>query len=1347
MTLSFNSSQEVIGFNSSGQETTDADRNGNTTHLYYNTNGTLNYITDTEGRTINFSYTSGLLTAISYPGATSGATRSISMSYSGGYLASVTDATGAVTSFAYDGNDNLDVITDPDGNSSWITYSSYSESPAAVGLQLGTDAYAQSNYAYAGAAASSGVPGALGDTTVTDPNSHVTTYVWNSSDLVIQSTDADSHTESATYDADNDVATGADAMSPTDTTTYNWDGSGDPTGTTEPANGTDTPAETYTNYSMSSGTVGYSYLPTSSVDAQGNCTYETYDANGNLTDTYAGEAKVTGSGSPYCSSTSTYTSKSSATYEGTGGSCTGAVTGEMCSSTDADGNTTDYAYDSNGNLDKVTPPSGSGLGVTNITDDASSRVVNVEDGDGSSGTPGTPEVVQTATTAVSSSGVSSRSVSFTYPTTAGDIIVLEVGSNAYSPQPSVSSVSGGGVSTWTLAKAASSSSVGDLEIWYGKTTGSTGSVTATMSAGASEVGLYALELTGAAAAVDVTGSHTGTSTTITSPSLTTTAKNDFVLLGANTSYHVTSSPSAPWTDYVGPQNTDSNYYMPLATQEATSTGSYSGSWHAGTSGYYETVGVAFKAAPQSTSYQYDADDRTTAVTYAGQLTCGVPQSISAVGSLDNGDGSGDSSLSVSPAHVGDEMVLSIIAGGNNHVSSISGGGVGSWARLQYNDAYTNDTELWAGTVTSTGSSTIGVSWASAIGSAWTELATQEFSSGAGSSTVWEPEAEGQSDNTASSTSMDFPTLSASAASALYVGYAFAPNPGTGGSTSGYTFDLTSADNVFAYDTNVSGSQFPVATQSPAAESWTVAAVLGAWPAVGADCIRYAYDPDGNLIMKADSTGTYTYSYDIDGHLSSMTNPSDADACSSSSKLGLVYGYDPAGNLTSSCDGLGTTTYAYDAANNLTSEVEPGGTSGCTVSPQNLTTGCTAFSYDNDNRRSEELFSGGASQTVTYWPNGEVKTIVGENSSATTETSFSYDYVSGTDDQDLVSSRVESDPGASATITYGYDADNRLTSAATSGGSTIDYYYDSAGNRCSSASTSTSAPYLCPTGTGDYTYNSGDQLTSGPAGSYTYDEDGNETASPSLTTLAYDPKNQNSSVTPSGGSAISMSYTGTGSDERTTDGSTTLVYGALGLHEIINGSTTTYFIRDNQGHLIGEHVGSTSYYYLTDVLSSVIAVINSSGSVQDRYAYDPYGQVSSSSGSLSNPIGFDGGYGDSTGLVKFGTRYYDPTTGRWTQLDPSGQDAGYAFATNDPITDEDIDGMSLWSDITSAADDVNDALTCATGVLDIGLGFYDASEGAELAVISGGVGVPVGAFLVAEGAYSIYDGIKSTDDSC
>jgi hypothetical protein len=68
---------------------------------------------------------------------------------------------------------------------------------------------------------------------------------------------------------------------------------------------------------------------------------------------------------------------------------------------------------------------------------------------------------------------------------------------------------------------------------------------------------------------------------------------------------------------------------------------------------------------------------------------------------------------------------------------------------------------------------------------------------------------------------------------------------------------------------------------------------------------------------------------------------------------------------------------------------------------------------------------------------------------------------------------------------------------------------------------------------------------------------------------------------------------------------------------VSGSST-YYLRDNDGNLLGERVGGSHYYYLTDALQSVVAVISGDGlTIGDRYGYDPYGSTTYHSGTVAN----------------------------------------------------------------------------------------------------------------------------------
>ena len=93
--------------------------------------------------------------------------------------------------------------------------------------------------------------------------------------------------------------------------------------------------------------------------------------------------------------------------------------------------------------------------------------------------------------------------------------------------------------------------------------------------------------------------------------------------------------------------------------------------------------------------------------------------------------------------------------------------------------------------------------------------------------------------------------------------------------------------------------------------------------------------------------------------------------------------------------------------------------------------------------------------------------------------------------------------------------------------------------------------------------------------------------------------------------------------------------------------------------------------------------DSSGNEVSRYDDDPYGRVinQQEQSGLNNPWKFAGGYLDSsTSLYKFGTRYYNPALGKWTQQGPVGGSLGdsnaanrYTYANDAPVNVTDQSG--------------------------------------------------------------------------
>jgi RHS repeat-associated protein len=446
-----------------------------------------------------------------------------------------------------------------------------------------------------------------------------------------------------------------------------------------------------------------------------------------------------------------------------------------------------------------------------------------------------------------------------------------------------------------------------------------------------------------------------------------------------------------------------------------------------------------------------------------------------------------------------------------------------------------------------------------------------------------------------------------------------------------------------------------------------------------NCLQLTFDADGELQSVADGQGGTLYHYDALGRQISKQPPGTSTP--------LAYGYDAADNLVSYSDSGGTVTYGYNAANQLINLSEPGGS--CTTTPTTL---CTTFDVNNDGYRTATHYPNGV--TMSQTPDASGRTVeVRATSGPTTLTDYQYSYLLAGQDTSQVQSMIDT---SGHQTNYGYNSFGQLTSAIESAAGTTTaawlYCYDSDGNR-TGVSTSTTPGASCATSPStSYGFNAADELTSqnGNATGWGYDANGNETSGIGATVRSaetYSSSDQLTGLT-SNGVATSFGYLGVGNGERTstTDGSGTTAYqsGQLGLANQTNSAASTYFTRDPDGQLVSlrQASGSTTshYYYLFDGTNSVVGLTDSTGVLADSYTYDPYGNLRTISETVSNPYRYTSGYFDQqTQMYKFGARYYDPSLGRFTQPDPSGQEANaYAYAADNPVNDSDPSGLIFGS---------------------------------------------------------------------
>jgi RHS repeat-associated protein len=94
----------------------------------------------------------------------------------------------------------------------------------------------------------------------------------------------------------------------------------------------------------------------------------------------------------------------------------------------------------------------------------------------------------------------------------------------------------------------------------------------------------------------------------------------------------------------------------------------------------------------------------------------------------------------------------------------------------------------------------------------------------------------------------------------------------------------------------------------------------------------------------------------------------------------------------------------------------------------------------------------------------------------------------------------------------------------------------------------------------------------------------------------------------------------------------------------------------QGQQHDEHLSvmmnDSSFYYLSDGLGSVRALIDEQANVVQSYEYDPFGVITYEYSKMENAYRFTGReYEDEFSQYYYRARYYDPASGRFTSRDP------------------------------------------------------------------------------------------------
>jgi RHS repeat-associated protein len=474
--------------------------------------------------------------------------------------------------------------------------------------------------------------------------------------------------------------------------------------------------------------------------------------------------------------------------------------------------------------------------------------------------------------------------------------------------------------------------------------------------------------------------------------------------------------------------------------------------------------------------------------------------------------------------------------------------------------------------------------------------------------------------------------------------------------------------------------------------------------------RREYDPDNDRVVKIvdPSNQATALQYDGNGNLHEVLLPNQSTT---------IYQYDSRNRLTERIDGLTKfESWTYDDPDNLytytdrrartTTTVNDGLGRPALVTFNDATTitptfdagdrllalvdsrnGNLGFSYDGLDRLTQSINGQNKAVNYTYDPAGRRATMIPDQ-----QATVNYNY----DNANRLTSIVQ----GSETVGIGYDNANRRSAVTLPNGVTEGYTWDNANEltkiayaksngtslgtlsygytqgRLVSQTGSFASQNLPAATTANGTFDANDKQTAFNNQVLTYDADGNLTGD-GVNVYTWDARNHLTQIKHGATITATFSYDALGRRISKTENGTAnhYLYDGLNPVEEWNGNTVNpiltglglderYARNDTDGRM----------YYLTDGLGSTRALTDTTGTIQNRYDYDPYGNGTQTptvpSTVFSNPYQYTGREHDQSGLYYNRARYYQPTMGRFVSEDPlqfGGRQINfYAYGYENPL---------------------------------------------------------------------------------
>ena len=478
----------------------------------------------------------------------------------------------------------------------------------------------------------------------------------------------------------------------------------------------------------------------------------------------------------------------------------------------------------------------------------------------------------------------------------------------------------------------------------------------------------------------------------------------------------------------------------------------------------------------------------------------------------------------------------------------------------------------------------------------------------------------------------------------------------------------------------------------------------------AQITTFAYDERGSItraVLPNEASTAYEYS-DL-GRLTKVTDPNGNDWAFNYNAKGqitlvndpflrsIVYGYDARSRIDEAFAPLGNVTFTYDDAGNLTQHNYTDGTiydyayddanrlltaDGLTAAydERGLLVESNGLNITRDvvGRIETITYAAGKTVTYTYDNRGLLSQVM--DWVAGNPTTFTYD--------DAARLSTITRPNG-VTTTYTYDDDGRLSGVSEddSGGnlSSITLTRDGEG-RITAANRNVPLGLNLSNSEELFTYDAAHQVS---GGGFTYDLMGRAT-SDGARTYPWDLSNRLTSIDNSGNIAA-HTYDGLGNLISRTEGGATLDFVlnyALGLPSlsVVRQSSTDldYFIYTPGGlplHCIEPNENREFYHF--DEAGNALFISDNSGTITDRFAITPYGEIVQQTGSSDAPFTFGGAFGIvsvENNLYYMRKRFYNPTTAAFLSQDPVKSYTPrsvnpYQYAFGNPLLFVDANGLA------------------------------------------------------------------------